>query len=328
MASLKQPSFYPMHYRLPSIRRHGLAVEYFPRYIHREEDLHTVDVVLLSVILRGRGYHRLDNEILPVSGCSVDITHYGQKHDILTDARGMDIYNVYLDLRNHALPVLPESLRATLSAILPIHPRLAHQLNRHISVKLEQGDRLIASLRRIEQEMDNTEPGSAEIMQHSFQVFLIDLCRAAQRHGLMLSPRPGGDSPPWVEKLRLEMDRDFAQPCELRALARRVGVSVTYLCRIFKAYTGKTVIAYLVERRIQAAIWKLREGDEKVISIALSCGFNDIAYFNRTFKRIVGRTPSAYRRKIGTRRPSLAQSPPKVRRQADFLAAAKNSRVR
>ena len=65
-------------------------------------------------------------------------------------------------------------------------------------------------------------------------------------------------------------------------------MSVAYLCRIFKAYTGKTVIGYLVERRIQAAIWKLREGDEKVISIALACGFNDLAYFNRTFRRIVG----------------------------------------
>jgi AraC-like DNA-binding protein len=58
------------------------------------------------------------------------------------------------------------------------------------------------------------------------------------------------------------------------------------------------VIAYLVERRIQAAIWKLREADEKILSIALSCGFNDLAYFNRTFKRIVGTTPTKYRHKI------------------------------
>jgi AraC-like DNA-binding protein len=81
-------------------------------------------------------------------------------------------------------------------------------------------------------------------------------------------------------------------------LAAGAGVSVAYLCRLFKAYTGKTVIRYLVERRIQAAIWKLREGNEKIISIALGCGFNDLAYFNRAFKRIVGTTPSAYRRKM------------------------------
>jgi AraC-like DNA-binding protein len=299
MASIKRtPGFFPMHHRHPSIRRHGLAVEYFPRYIHREENLHSVDVVLLSVILRGRGRHLLDDQVRPVTGCSVDVTHYGQRHDIVTNARGMDIYNVYLDLRNHTLPVLPESLRATLSAILPIHPRLAHQLNRRISVRLETADRLVTSLRRIEEEMDSPQPGALEIVQHSFQVFLIDLCRAAQRHGLVLSPAAGGESPAWVEKIRQELDRDFAQPWELRTVARKAGVSVTYLCRLFKTYTGKTIIEYLVERRIQAAIWKIREGGEKIISIAFACGFNDVAYFNRTFKRIVGCTPSAYRRKM------------------------------
>jgi len=298
MAKIQPPRFVPMHHRHPSIRRYGLAVEYFPRYIHREEDLHSVDVVLLSVILRGRGQHLLDDEVRAVRGCSVDVTHYGQKHDIVTDARGMEIYNVYLDLRNHTLPVLPESLRTTLSAILPIHPRLAHQLNRHVSIRLEQADRLVASLRRIEEEMDSPQLGALEIVQHSFQIFLIDLCRAAQRRGLVLSPSQRGVFPAWVEKLRQAIDRDFAQPHELGTLAANAGVSVAYLCRLFKAYTGKTVIAYLVERRIQAAIWKLREGDEKVISIALACGFNDLAYFNRAFKRIVGTTPSAYRRKI------------------------------
>jgi AraC-like DNA-binding protein len=298
MARILQKTFYPIHHRHPSIRRHGLAVEYFPRYIHREEDLHSIDVVLLSVILRGRGRHLLGDEIHPVTGCSVDVTHYGQMHDIVTDRRGMEIYNVYLDLRNHTLPVLPESLRPTLSAILPIHPRLAHQLNRHVSVRLEQADRLVASLRRIEEEMNSSRPGALEIVQHSFQVFLIDLCRAALRHGLVLSPSQPGHFPVWVEKLREEMDRKFALPHDLRTLARNAGVSVAYLCRLFKAYTGKTVIGYLVERRIQATIWKLREGDEKIISIALACGFNDLAYFNRAFKRIVGTTPSKYRRKI------------------------------
>jgi len=59
------------------------------------------------------------------------------------------------------------------------------------------------------------------------------------------------------------MDRDFAQPHDLRTLAANAGVSVAYLCRIFKAYTGKTVIGYVVERRIQAAIWKLGKAKKK-----------------------------------------------------------------
>jgi AraC-like DNA-binding protein len=298
MAQPKLPRFYPIRDLHPSIRRLGLAVEYFPKYVHREENLHAVDVVLLSVILRGRGEHLLDDERRPVTGSTVDITHYGQKQDIVTDHRGMEIYNLYLDLQNHPLPVLPPNLQATLSAILPIHHRLAHQLNRRVSIPLEEVHRLASSLRRIEQEMNAEDPGADEIVRHSFQIFLIDLCRAAQRHGLIPSPAQGRAFPVWLEKLRLNLDAHFAQAHDLETLARNAKVSVTYLCRLFKAYTGKTVVGYLVERRIQAALWKLREGNAKTIEIALACGFNDLAYFNRAFKRIVGITPSDYRRKM------------------------------
>lgn len=290
--------------RRPSLRRYGVAVEYHPHYVNLRERQHSIDVVLLSVIIRGRGRHVMGDEVHIEAGGSVAVTHYGQTHDIVTDRRGMDVYNVYLDLRNHSLPVVPESLRATLSAILPVHPRFQHHLNRRVWIKIDEPERLAASLVRMEEEMASDRPGSFEMMQHCFQVFLIDICRAAQQHGFTPS-HAVGQFPPWVEKLRQGIDEKFAQPHELTTLARGVGVSVAYLCRIFKAYTGKTVIEYVVERRIQAAIWKLREGDEKVLSIALGCGFNDLAYFNRAFKRIVGTTPSAYRKKI--RKPVAAR---------------------
>jgi AraC-like DNA-binding protein len=301
MAQILPRRFPRIHQNFPSLRQHGLAVQYFRRYINRTEHQHSLDVVLLSVIVRGRGRHVMGDEVHRETGGSVAVTHYGQVHDIVTEARGMDIYNVYLDLRNHPLPLVPESLRPTLSAILPIHPRLAHQLNRRVWIRIDNPARLAVSLGRIEEEMNSSQPGALEIVRHSFQVFLIDLCRAAQSNGFVLSNAGRGDFPAWVEKLRRQMDLDFARPHDLGSLAAGIGVSVAYLCRLFKAYTGKTVIGYLVERRIQAAMWKLREEDTKIISIALACGFNDLAYFNRAFKRIVGTTPSGYRRKLGSR---------------------------
>jgi len=291
--------------KFPSLGRYGVAVQYIPHYVNRVESQHSLDVVLLSVIVRGRGRHIMGDEVYRETGGSVAVTHYGQGHDIVTDARGMDIYNVFLDLRNHSLPVVPERLRSTLSTILPVHPRLQHHLNRRIWIRIDRPERLAASLARMVEEIDSDAPGALELMLHSFQVFLIDICRAAQHHGFVSSHGSSSVFPIWVEKLRQGIDERFASPHDLHALARSVGVSVAYLCRIFKAYTGKTVIGYLVERRIQAAIWKLRESDEKIISIALACGFNDLAYFNRAFKRIVGTTPSAYRHKI--KKPTMAR---------------------
>lgn len=283
----------------PSLERYGLAVQRFPRYINRRCRPHSLPgVVLLSVIVGGRGRHVLGEEVHRETGGSVAVTHYGQKHDIVTDAEGMNVYNVYLDLRNHPLPLLPKSLRTTFSAILPSHPRLQHHLNRRVWIRIARPEILAASLARIEQEMESARPGALEIVQHSFQTFLIDVCRAAQRHGFTPTAAAGIHFPAWVEQLRREMDREFAGRHSLPMLAKQSGVSVAYLCRVFKKYTGRTVMEYLVERRIEAAIWKLREeGDEKIISIALGCGFNDLAYFNRVFKRITTMTPSQYRQR-------------------------------
>jgi AraC-like DNA-binding protein len=284
--------------KFPSLRRYGLAVEHFPRYHNSHNHQHSLDVVLLSVIVRGRGRHLLGDEVYQETGGSVAVTHYGQGHDILTGPGGMEVYNVYLDLREHPLPVVPASLRPILSAILPIHPRLQHHLNRRVWIRIDQPERLAVHLRRIMEEMDSSAPGALEIVQHNFQIFLIDVCRAAERHGLVPARALGASIPGWVEDLRQDLDRDFASPHSLRGLAKRAGVSVASLCQVFKAYTGKTVVSYLVERRIQAAIWRLRENNDKVLSIALACGFNDLAYFNRVFKRITAMTPSQYRRSV------------------------------
>lgn len=285
---------YRIHRLFPSLRRVGIAVQHFPRFVNRRSAPHSVDVVLLSVILRGRGRHVLGDEIHEETGSSVAVTHYGQEHDIVTGPGGMEIYNVYLDLRNHPLPLLPEPLRPMGARLFSLHPNLQHHLNRRVRIPIDDPGRLAASLSRIVEEMDSARPGGDDVIRHGFQIFLIDVCRAAQSNGF--APLgAGGDTPAWLEKIRQHIDSAYAEEESLEDLAGRAGVSVTYLCRRFKAYTGKTVTAYRIERQVQAAMWKLRETDEKVLSIALACGFNDLAYFNRTFKKLAEVTPSEYR---------------------------------
>jgi AraC-like DNA-binding protein len=95
--------------------------------------------------------------------------------------------------------------------------------------------------------------------------------------------------------LRDFLDQHYAEPHTLESLARRSRLSRTYLCRAFKSYTGKRLFDYLIERRIQAAMMRLRGAGDKVLAVALDCGFNDLSYFNRKFKQLVGVTPSQYR---------------------------------
>lgn len=85
---------------------------------------------------------------------------------------------------------------------------------------------------------------------------------------------------------------------ELSGLAH---MNPQYFCRFFKRNIGKTVTEYLNDIRIEQAADRLLSTDEKVITIAQDCGFDNIGYFIRRFKRAFGCTPTEYRRK-GRRR--------------------------
>jgi AraC-like DNA-binding protein len=277
--------------RFPTLKTLGVAAEYFPCYINREVNLHPLDVVLLSFILRGRGRHYLEEEYWPERGPSLSVTHYGQRHAIVTDRRGMEIINVYLDLQNHPLPALPAGLQSYLPLFLPLHPRFQNRLNRVVHLPLSEAESPAHFLFELIAETQKRRPGYEQAARTLFQLFLIHCCRQVERQGISLPPAPQ----PRLEELRQYLDAHYAHPHTLSTLARRAKMEPTSLCRAFKAYTGKRVFDYLIERRIQAAMIALRGSDAKVLAIAHASGFNDLTHFNRAFKRIVGCTPTAYR---------------------------------
>jgi AraC-like DNA-binding protein len=284
--------------RFPSLRRIGLAVEHFPRYVNRRLNLHGLDVVLLSHVVAGRGRHVMDDLSFDESGGSLAVTHYGQRHALLTDEAGMEVYNVYLDLRRHPLPSLPTALRRVLPEVLPLHPSFQNRLNRRVRLELPDPQRITTLVRWIERELAQERPGADEAAGDCLRLLLIESCRLALEQGVQPS-RAGADPPSGLaglERVRRRLDERFDQPQSLAALAELAGVSPGHLCRSFKAYTGRSVFAYLTERRVQGAMLELRSGDQKVLAVAMANGFNDASHFNRSFKRLVGRGPAAYRR--------------------------------
>ncbi|MCM1284894.1 MAG: AraC family transcriptional regulator [Acetobacter sp.] len=82
----------------------------------------------------------------------------------------------------------------------------------------------------------------------------------------------------------------------LEELAQLAGMSPRYFCRAFSAMTGKTPIAYLNYYRIECAGEFLKLTDKTITEIAISCGFSDMSYFSKQFKRYKNLTPSQYRK--------------------------------
>lgn len=92
--------------------------------------------------------------------------------------------------------------------------------------------------------------------------------------------------------IRENFDKDLT----LDDMASAVDFSTKYFCSFFKNTTGKTPIEYLNDYRVERAARKLLGSDMPITQIAYTCGFNDLSYFIKTFKRIKGCTPKNYRK--------------------------------
>jgi AraC-like DNA-binding protein len=97
-------------------------------------------------------------------------------------------------------------------------------------------------------------------------------------------------------RARDAMDRTYAEPLDIPALARIARVSEAHFIRTFRATFGETPHRYLQRRRVERSMFLLRETDRSVTDICMEVGFTSLGTFSRTFRDIVGVSPMAYRR--------------------------------
>jgi len=97
-------------------------------------------------------------------------------------------------------------------------------------------------------------------------------------------------------RARDAMDRGYAQPLNVASLARIAHTSEAHFIRTFKATFAETPHRYLQRRRVERAMFLLRQTDRSVTEISLDVGFFSLGTFSRTFREIVGESPSDFRR--------------------------------
>lgn len=101
-------------------------------------------------------------------------------------------------------------------------------------------------------------------------------------------------------KLVLKFIRErFASELTLDDMSAVAGLSCKYFCKFFKDTTGTTPVNYLTAYRVERAARKLLGTDQSVTQIAYDCGFNDLSYFIKTFKRFKHVSPKDYRKRFG-----------------------------
>ena len=96
-------------------------------------------------------------------------------------------------------------------------------------------------------------------------------------------------------RARDAMDRAYAEPLDVRAVAAVAHVSPAHFIRSFRAVFGETPHRYLQRRRVERAMFLLRESGRSITDICFEVGFSSLGSFSRTFRDIVGKNPTDYR---------------------------------
>jgi AraC-like DNA-binding protein len=115
-----------------------------------------------------------------------------------------------------------------------------------------------------------------------------------------------------LRRVRDRIDREYAQPLDVEALARGANMSAGHLSREFRLAYGESPYGYLMTRRIERAMALLRQGDLSVTEVCFAVGCLSLGTFSTRFTELVGVPPSAYRR-LATR--ATLGMPPCVAKQ-------------
>jgi AraC-like DNA-binding protein len=116
----------------------------------------------------------------------------------------------------------------------------------------------------------------------------------------------------WLRRVRDRIDREYAEPLDVEALARGVHMSAGHLSRQFRLAYGESPYGYLMTRRIERAMALLRRGDLSVTDVCFTVGYSSLGTFSSRFTELVGMPPSTYRRYAAR---ATAGMPPCVAKQ-------------
>jgi AraC family transcriptional regulator len=179
--------------------------------------------------------------------------------------------------------------------VAPAWPRLAGTGSLPLDRPFDTRDAPLVGLAvRLFHEFANPDAASPLIIE-GLTLELLGLSARAVR------PRPATAPPSWLGRVREVITGSCTSPPSLAELAAEVGVHPGYLAMAFRRHFGCTVGEYVRRQRVALACQELSATDRPLAEIAPQSGFADQSHLTRTFKRLVGVTPAAYRKAAGGR---------------------------
>ncbi|OKP89815.1 hypothetical protein A3844_03685 [Paenibacillus helianthi] len=144
-------------------------------------------------------------------------------------------------------------------------------------------------------EWEQKYPDGGQAMTLQLHLMLLHLNRYCLPQSAGLDA-PNALVPDWFREALAYINDHLNGPLELSALAKRAAVSPAHFSRVFKQRLGMNATDYISTKRIFAVKDGLLQSKDKIEHIAMTCGFESMPHFYRTFKKYTGMTPAAYRK--------------------------------
>lgn len=180
-------------------------------------------------------------------------------------------------------------LRCSGSAVAGILERSGVPCNQAICFdSSELNDKFLTEIYR-----EQAHPGGADALcsEYWFRLWMRNMGRHWRQPEEITVPEP-------FRRAREYLSAHYLEPIQLEALARFCGISRSYLCKGFRRYFQSAPLDYAITLKLQHAAEMLSNREMNISEVALRCGFEDVFYFSRLFKRHLGISPLRYRKQF------------------------------
>jgi AraC-like DNA-binding protein len=228
-----------------------------------------------------------------MSAGSLFVIHPDDKTTFDIKSESIDIYNILFmpELINEGVKELKSDF--DFFAIFGCDFQEASHEYREMLYVLDSGKETERLIKKIDKEYSHEEANYRNMIKLYLQELLINISRLAAGK---LRKGKGKNIIQYIDHI---IETHFHEDFDFDFLAAQVGLNKTYMSRLYSKTTGKTITQALLKHRLDCAIKLLHYSSKNISEICYECGFNDLSYFYRTFKRTTGSNPGQYRKKLG-----------------------------
>lgn len=250
--------------------------------------LHCHDFYELYIHFSGARFYCVDNNVYPLESCQLMVIPPFCMHGLIGESAPEHYERAFLY-------ITPAMLRSCGGGYIDLE-RFFHKYHTanqfHFMLSPEDAQTCKALIQEVCADQRTASTVGRFANYTKVQYFLQIICRAMKNTQEVAAPVVLNEA---MHEILSYINDHFTQPLKLDALARQFGVSISFLSHEFVKYTGRSVYDYVLYRRVLLAK-AMMTTDHSLNEVAYQCGFNDYSSFLRIFRKMVGMSPSAYRK--------------------------------